>query len=286
MASAVVISIGKGVIYYMKDEYNNECPYDFKNIQFMRCLDEEGNLDTENGEDTWCYTFGGSQCDRSIRQEDLHTFNNNRIGTYYMGCNEAFSIPNNVFLGTSECMSKNNKLGSNCDMNTFGDACQSNTFGNDCYDNLFGCNCTRNAFGTDCNSNTFGSDCYLNLFGNCCSNITFGIGCGSNTLGNDCYNNSFGYNCCYNSFGYNCGSNTFGDNCNYNTFGNECNDNTFGDDYQNQQFDLITYQFASFETSDKTIVGAINELNTDIGDIQTALDAIIAQTNSIIGGGA
>ena len=38
------------------------------------------------------------------------------------------------------------------------------------------------------------------------------------------------------------------------------------------------------KTSDKTIVGAINELDTDIGDIQTALDSIIAQTNAIIGG--
>ena len=27
---------GKGVIYYMKDEWNNEAPYDFKNIQFKR----------------------------------------------------------------------------------------------------------------------------------------------------------------------------------------------------------------------------------------------------------
>lgn len=27
---------GKGVVYYMKDERNNECPYDFKNIQFKR----------------------------------------------------------------------------------------------------------------------------------------------------------------------------------------------------------------------------------------------------------
>ena len=27
---------GKGVIYYMKDEHGNECPYDFKNIQFKR----------------------------------------------------------------------------------------------------------------------------------------------------------------------------------------------------------------------------------------------------------
>ena len=27
---------GKGVIYYMKDEYMNECPYDFKNIMFKK----------------------------------------------------------------------------------------------------------------------------------------------------------------------------------------------------------------------------------------------------------
>lgn len=27
---------GKGVIYWMKDEWGNECPYDFKNIQFKR----------------------------------------------------------------------------------------------------------------------------------------------------------------------------------------------------------------------------------------------------------
>ena len=26
---------GKGVIYWMKDEFNNECPYDFKNVQFL-----------------------------------------------------------------------------------------------------------------------------------------------------------------------------------------------------------------------------------------------------------
>ena len=35
---------GKGVIYYMKDEYNNEVPYDFKNIMFKYM-------------DNWYYTF-------------------------------------------------------------------------------------------------------------------------------------------------------------------------------------------------------------------------------------
>ena len=32
----VEVVSGKGVIYWMKDEYGNECPYDFKNIQFKR----------------------------------------------------------------------------------------------------------------------------------------------------------------------------------------------------------------------------------------------------------
>lgn len=38
------------------------------------------------------------------------------------------------------------------------------------------------------------------------------------------------------------------------------------------------------ETENKTIVGAINELHGEIGDISTALDSIIAQTESILGG--
>ena len=47
---------GKGVIYYMKDEWNNECPYDFKNIQFIRKL-TDGYLDEDNGVFIYVYTF-------------------------------------------------------------------------------------------------------------------------------------------------------------------------------------------------------------------------------------
>lgn len=64
---------GKGVIYWMRDEWGNECPYDFKNIQFKRykitacskipnligrysCDDIDGvDVDTEHV--FWCYTF-------------------------------------------------------------------------------------------------------------------------------------------------------------------------------------------------------------------------------------
>ena len=190
--AAKVINGGKGVIYWMKDEYNNECPYDFKNIQFSRCLDEEGSLDLKNGETTWCYTFGGKQCDRSIRHDGLKEYNNNSIGTYYVGCNDVFSIPNNVFLGVSECMTKDNKLGNDCYNNTFGDKCQFNIFGNTCQANTFGDGCNANTFGNGCDSNTFGDHCTSNTFGDYCISNTFGNNCHANTFGNNCDNNTFG----------------------------------------------------------------------------------------------
>ena len=40
---------GRGVIYYMKDEHNNECPYDFQNIKF--------NVDIGGGDMYYHYTF-------------------------------------------------------------------------------------------------------------------------------------------------------------------------------------------------------------------------------------
>jgi hypothetical protein len=50
------IDFHTGVIYYMKDEWGNEAPYDFKNIMFKRKV-EDGQLEDLIGSDTWCYTF-------------------------------------------------------------------------------------------------------------------------------------------------------------------------------------------------------------------------------------
>ena len=46
---------GRGVIYRLIDEFNNDCPYDFKNIQFIRKLD--GGQIAQQGTATYCYTF-------------------------------------------------------------------------------------------------------------------------------------------------------------------------------------------------------------------------------------
>ena len=212
---------GKGVIYRMIDEHNNDCPYDFKNIQY-------------NGSwGYWAYTFNWrnntlNTCEdlsvtphRNDMEGSTYAYGNvikpcdNGVGDVYYG----FSLCLNgcVFLNTESYAN---------DILSFG--CHNNIFGNNCYNNTFGHDCYNNTFGPDCINNTFGSNCYNNTFGDGCSNNTFGDGCSNNTFGVKCYTNTFGFNCQINTFGSYCDSNTFGNSCNYNTFGNRCNNNTFG----------------------------------------------------------
>lgn len=66
---------GKGVIYWMKDEFGNEAPYDFKNVQFKRYKITSspgasnlvgmyglgiGNIEVDTSDEMWCYTFNGA----------------------------------------------------------------------------------------------------------------------------------------------------------------------------------------------------------------------------------
>ena len=66
---------GKGIIYYMKDEFGNEAPYDFKNVLFKRYLitsspgatSLEGmyglavaSIEVDTSDEMWCYTFNGA----------------------------------------------------------------------------------------------------------------------------------------------------------------------------------------------------------------------------------
>ncbi|OQA47234.1 MAG: hypothetical protein BWY47_01473 [Bacteroidetes bacterium ADurb.Bin302] len=221
---------GKGVIYYMKDEWNNECPYDFKNIQFKKS-------------NVFLYTFGGT-ADNSLTGGCHHNTMMDYVSSSVLRLNF------NTF--GRGCYS--NTFGNNCYSNTFGDYCGGNTFGNSCYSNTFGDNCRFNTFGNGCNSNTFGygfnyntfgNNCCFNTFGNYCNSNTFGDYCNSNTFGNDCYSNTFGVGCSsntfdcdyyYNTFGNECKKNTFGSSCHNNTFGDECKNNTFGNNYYDNTF--------------------------------------------------
>ena len=241
---------GKGVVYYMKDEWNNECPYDFKNIQFKRykitgcpkspdlvgkysCKGIDGITLNQNNP-YWVYTFtvidtneddivDVSTLQRKYMNDDgsYSLVENNKIGDYYnsVGYPCIMSLPDNVFVTDTDLIDDYGGFNSYYS-NTFGNGCGSNTFGNDCYYNTFGNTCTYNTFGNNCYRNTFGNDCYQNTFGNDCGSNTFGNYCQRNTFGNYCQRNTFGNDCQSNTFGNNCQSNTFGNTCTYNTFGN------------------------------------------------------------------
>ena len=201
---------GKGVVYWLKDERNNECPYDFKQIQFSR--DDDGTTN-------WYYTFsvrvGAAE---TVTSEDASVSLQDGTGCVNYGNVIRPLVGDGYDYGEKGVLYLNDIVFDN----TFGDNCYSNTFGNSCYSNTFGNYCYSNTFGDECRNNTFGNDCYSNTFGNNCYSNTFGNSCYSNTFGNKCRNNTFGNACYSNTFGNDCNSNTFGGNCRYNTFGENC----------------------------------------------------------------
>ena len=176
---------GKGVIYRMIDEFNNDVPYDFKNIQFKKS-------------NTFLYTFGG-------------TTDNSLTG----GCHHNTMMD---YILSSVLTLNFNTFGNNCWGNMFGYGCYYNTFGNDYYSNTFGYYCTSNTFGDSCHFNTFGNVCGSNKFGNNCYSNMLGDSCYNNTFGYYCFYNTFGDYCNSNTFGNWCNSNTFGEGCHSNNF--------------------------------------------------------------------
>ena len=153
------------------------CKREFADVK--RCLDNEGNLDTENGNNIFCYTFGGI-IDRSIQQHEYYgnkVFSNNIISTpQYTGC-DGYILPNNVFLSIDSCVSYGNTLGINCTNNTFGSACKNNTLGEQC---------VANTFENECESNTLADNCAHNEFGIRCVDNTFDSGCSVNKIATYC----------------------------------------------------------------------------------------------------
>jgi len=68
------VSDGKGIIYRMIDEFDNDCPYDFKNIQFKRGWSAtEGMWSNISYGDTglWCYTFSSDADENTTEVTDV-----------------------------------------------------------------------------------------------------------------------------------------------------------------------------------------------------------------------
>ena len=237
---------GAGTILYMKDEFRNECNYDFINARFKvyeitacpKSPDLVGTYAIKAGSPGITYgtnskfvpTFGSNNHDNVIKSDGLakivfsYSCYSNTFGpicynnTFGPGCYS------NTFDSDCNC----NTFGPGCNYNTFGPSCDHNTFDSGCYSNTFDSGCNYNTFDSGCNYNTFDSGCSDNTFSQGCSDNTFGPGCYNNTFGDYCHNNTFDSGCNYNTFGPGCYSNTFGSYCHNNTFGDYCGSNSFG----------------------------------------------------------
>lgn len=210
---------GKGVIYRMIDEWGNDCPYDFKNVEYKVGTD-------------YRHTFFAMEASPTQKEGTRQgTCRFNRMGAYITrsgysaSSKNLYKLPFNIF--GYNCNS--NILGDNCHHNTFEYECQSNTLGNNCYNNtigymsensIIGDHCFNNTFGTKMANSTWGAECYNNTTGYATRYNSFGTGCNNNTLGEYCE---------YNTFGSYCYSNTIEGDVSYNTIGNKCFYNTFGD---------------------------------------------------------
>lgn len=233
---------GKGVIYWMRDEWGNECPYDFKNIQFKRykitaCENvpslegqySAGSVDgvtVDTSNIYWSYTFSmvdvneGKANDVSVYQDKYPNdagyyskVTSNIIKPYYDS--GIHTLNDNVFITDTELCAINEDYGEFYGFysNTLGCNCLSNTFGNNNYYNTFGDDNRYNTIADSCNSNIFKTGCRNNIFGNNCAYNIFGINCIGNNISDSCLCNTFGNWCNRNKLSFNCKGNTLGDYC-------------------------------------------------------------------------
>ena len=180
-------SNGKGTVLWMKDEFRNECNYDFINALFK--------------------VYEITECAKSP----------SLVGNYAIKThNSAITYGTNIkFVST---------FGNNNHDNIIKyDGLAKIVFGNDCYSNTFGTYCRSNTFGDACHSNTFGTYCRSNTFGDACHYNTFGTYCRSNTFGDNCEYNSLGNNCEYIKFASTSSATTIYDYYRWNHFGDGCN---------------------------------------------------------------
>ncbi|MBO7052191.1 MAG: hypothetical protein J6W24_05955 [Prevotella sp.] len=205
---------GKGVIYYMQDEFGNECPYDFKNIMFARYKITAikgtatdlvnqylGFSDIQNSSmvypsgatlsttAVYRYTFdylsGTTSKDTSIYQmsQSAIKVHDNEIKAYFVDKKQQL---NNITAG--------------------------GTSFSDCYGNVFETQNRNWAISGSVYGNHVGSNGYNNSVGNEFRYNSVGYSFQYNTVGNWFSNNSVGQYFQNNSVGNSCSSNTFADN--------------------------------------------------------------------------
>lgn len=184
---------GKGVIWYMKDEFNNEAWYDFKNALFSRGSDfinHYSSFSTTIGltEEKYFYTFSklidGNIIDESVYSTtngNTTTSYNNSIGKYNSRINR---LNNTIFINTNiNANTINNTVGYGSYCNTFGPYFNTNTIGKMCRMNTIGGNFAFNTIDVWFSGNTINDIFKRNTVGKYFINNRLNGMFGNNTFG-------------------------------------------------------------------------------------------------------
>lgn len=195
---------GRGVIYRLIDEFNNDVAYDFKNIQFKRKL-TDGQYDA-NGTETWCYTLNlwyNNMCqDASIVGNILLNDEGYVTGVYDNKFGYATALDLNFESGNTIAFALGNNVILSLDEGDGYFGINSNIIGNDFY---------NNTIGTKFNFNIIGNEFYNNIIRNSFR---------SNIIGNEFFFNKIGNSFYSNSIGNYFGNNTISDDTSYKNYGN------------------------------------------------------------------
>lgn len=259
---------GKGVIYWMEDEFHNQVPYDFKNIMFKRYkvntvgkntpvsfdsfFNGTGNLsltdcispvktsaigDVASDTSIWCYTFCTFEnndptipLDASLNLfPDGIVVETPRLPSFLHAFDNVIE-PLIVCSPSIETTKKNYQQLNNIVFMKYDKDTSVDT--KDDF-RVYG-----NRFSSSSQNITIGRKCYYNTFNGNNVGLMVGYGCSENTF-TTCGNTAIAYNCSgniFNSrFGYNlvfnnCKNNSFGMKCQYLELGENSSFNTFEDD--------------------------------------------------------
>ena len=219
---------GTGVVYRLIDEFNNDCPYDFKNIQFLRyvvdgvddnivynntvedilehfdgkCVGIKGGFYDEN-DDTVSAIPYGCTIDTSAYYKWMYTF--------------SISIDNgNTYIDqTIDIVNRTVNPEDNDDSDAY--SIRDNTIKPSKYNfipELLG----GDGYWNKQNAYYLNNICFVSVF----TSALYSDSIIGNKFDNDCYYSTFGAGCCYNIFGNNCGLNTWGIRCKSNILGDGC----------------------------------------------------------------
>lgn len=261
---------GKGVIYRMIDEYNNDAPYDFKNIvtklsgldYFTYLFDytEDGSHvdgstrtasfthNTVRGQTGQVNTLGSirftENCHKNLvssfgRVITIHGYGN-QVGS---DCSYITIQGNNNEVGSNSSyitiQGTRNRVGSNSQQieihgndNEVESNCRDITLTSSSTGNTFEHGCYEIEVGSGSNHNSFGKNCNTITLAASCTNNTFYTSCRSITLGTGCNRNLFIMDSEL-SLGEGCNDNSFDTNCVGITLRDSCTGNKFGPNCSN-----------------------------------------------------